>query len=91
MWIFVLFTTPGEANPNHSSAVTHRQQLTRSAGVQQHGASVTAGAESLNLRVPSGAQGPTGGQGDQEGEPGQLQHERQKLEDGIPRDVSCSS
>lgn len=60
------------------------------AGVQQHGASVTAGAQSHNLRVPPGAQGPAGGQGDQEREPGQLQHERQELEDRIPRDVSPS-
>ena len=57
-------------------------------GVQQHGTSVTAGAESHNLRVPSGAQGPAGGQGDQEREPGQLQHERQELEDRVPGDVS---
>lgn len=60
------------------------------AGVQQHGASVTAGAQSHNLCVPPGAQGPAGGQGDQEREPGQLQHERQELEDRIPRDVSPS-
>lgn len=65
--------------------------MTSPAGVQQHGTSVTAGAQSHNRRVPPGAQGPEGGQGDQEGEPGQLQHERQELEDRVPRDVSCVS
>lgn len=64
--------------------------LLHPAGLQQHGASVPAGAESHDLRVPSGAQGPSGGQGDQEGESGQLQHERQELEDRLPRDVSVT-
>lgn len=54
------------------------------AGVQQYGTSFSAGAESNFLCVPSGAQGPTGGQGDQAREPGQLQHEGQELEDWIP-------
>lgn len=62
--------------------------LCPAAGVQQHGASFSAGTESYVLRVPSGTQGPTGGQGNEEREHGQLQHEGQELEDWIPWDVS---
>lgn len=53
------------------------------AGLQQHGASFTAGAKSHNLCVASGAQGSKRGQDDQERKPGQLWHEGQKLEDRI--------
>lgn len=59
-------------------------------GVQQHGALVSAGAESHQHSVPSGAQGRQGGQGDQEREPWQLQHERQELANGLSGDVSIS-
>lgn len=63
-------------------------QLCPSAGIQQHGASLSAGAKSNDICATAGAQGLTGGQGDEEREPGQLQHEGQELEDGVPRDVS---
>ncbi|MEQ2168451.1 hypothetical protein GOODEAATRI_014556 [Goodea atripinnis] len=51
--------------------------------LQQHGASFPAGTESNNLCVPSGAQEPTGGQGDKKREPGKLRHEGKELEDWI--------
>lgn len=59
-------------------------------GVQQHGAPVPAGTQAIRCHQ-EGAQGPPGGQGDQERKPGQPHTQGQDLEDRIPWDVSVES